>query len=135
MAEYISKTAVVPIAPVVFFSRVTDLQGIISSVPEDKRKDIVLSGDTVSMTYSGFTISIRMAERNPFSRVVYEDVEAPFHFKVKLFLDPAESSAATTFHIEVEADLNFMMRSLLGSKIQEALDKAVDALSTGRAPF
>ena len=39
--------------------------------------------------------------------------------------------------IVLDADLNFMMKALLGGKIKEALDKVVDALvamSEGRMP-
>ena len=43
----------------------------------------------------------------------------------------------TDFHIEMTADLNFMMKMMLGSKLQEMLDKIVDSLaavSEGRMP-
>ena len=43
----------------------------------------------------------------------------------------------TDFWIEASADLNFMMKAMLGGKIKEGLDKIVDglvAVSEGRAP-
>ena len=43
----------------------------------------------------------------------------------------------TFLAITLDADLNFMMKALLGSKLQEALDKIVDsiaAMSEGRMP-
>ena len=55
---------------------------------------------------------------------------------IKLF-DAASDPYKTDFHIELDADLNFMMKMVLGSKLQQGLDKVVDALvdmSEGRMP-
>ena len=55
-----------------------------------------------------------------------------------LCFDPVPNDQnATDFHIDAQADLNFMMRTMLGKKIQEGLDKIADslaALSEGRMP-
>ena len=43
----------------------------------------------------------------------------------------------TDFWIELDANLNFMMKTMLGSKVQDAIDKMVDGLvaaSEGRMP-
>ena len=43
----------------------------------------------------------------------------------------------TDFHIEFHADLNLMMKMMLGGKIREAMDRMVDglvAMSEGRMP-
>ena len=43
----------------------------------------------------------------------------------------------TDFQIVLDADLNFMMKTLLGGKLKDALDKVVDSLvavSEGRMP-
>ena len=65
-----------------------------------------------------------------------EDDNAPFHFGVSLHFDEAPEGR-TDFWIEASADLNFMMKAMLGGKIKEGLDKIVDglvAVSEGRAP-
>ena len=54
-----------------------------------------------------------------------------------MHFNPAADPYKTDFQIELDADLNFMMKTLLGSKIQGALDKVVDSLvdvSEGRVP-
>ena len=54
-----------------------------------------------------------------------------------LHFDAASDPYKTDFGIVLDADLNFMMKALLGSKIKDALDKAVDAMvamSEGRMP-
>lgn len=131
MAEYKSKTVIVRTAPMTLFNRIIDLNGVTAVIPEEQKKDVVVDGDTISITYAGFTIAVKIAEKIPFSKVVFEDVEAPFHFHITLNLEPGEAPMETLFNINVVADLNFMMKSLLGGKIQEFLDKTVTAVSTG----
>lgn len=131
MAEYKSKTVIVKTAPMALFNRIVDLQGVMSVIPEEQKKDVVVDGDTISITYAGFTIAVKISEKVPFSKVVLEDVEAPFHFHITLNLTPGPAPMETEFNIDVYADLNFMMKTLLGSKIQEFLDKTVTAVSTG----
>ena len=54
-----------------------------------------------------------------------------------MHFDPSSDPYKTDFQIVVNAELNFMMKTLLGSKIKDALDKVVDSLvavSEGRMP-
>ena len=76
-----------------------------------------------------------MVKREPYSYIEIKGEGAPFDFTVGLHFDAIPSG--TEFYIEVDADLNFMMKMMLGSKLQEALDKVVDGLvdvSEGRMP-
>jgi len=62
----------------------------------------------------------------------------PFSFGGSLHFDAAPSEPnKTDFHIEFEAELNLMMKMLIGGKLREAMDKLVDGLvaaSEGRMP-
>ena len=54
-----------------------------------------------------------------------------------MLFDAASDPYKTDFQIVLNADLNFLMKTLLGSKLQQALDKVVDSLvavSEGRKP-
>ena len=54
-----------------------------------------------------------------------------------MHFDSLADQYKTEFSIEVEAELNFMMKAVLGSKIKSALDQVVDAMvaiSEGRLP-
>ena len=54
-----------------------------------------------------------------------------------MHFDAAADPYKTEFQIIMNADLNFMMKTILGSKLKDALDKVVDALvavSEGRMP-
>jgi hypothetical protein len=57
-----------------------------------------------------------------------QDNGAPFKFMVSLHFDEAEEPGKTDFHIDLLADLNLMMKMMLGGKIKDALDKIVDGL-------
>ena len=54
-----------------------------------------------------------------------------------LHFEPSSIPGRTDFWIELDANLNFMMKTMLGNKVQEAIDKMVDGLvdaSEGRMP-
>ena len=58
-------------------------------------------------------------------------------FSLSMFFDPAPEYGKTDFHVEFSAELNFMMKMVLGSKLKEALDKMVTSLadaSEGKMP-
>ena len=66
------------------------------------------------------------------------DYGAPFAFHIELHFDPAPANPyQTEFWVKLEADLNLMMKMMLGGKIKAGLDKVVDGLvdaSNGKMP-
>jgi hypothetical protein len=80
---------------------------------------------------------VKVTERVPYSKICYADDGAPFKFGLTLHFNPSVDPYKTEFQIVVDADLNFMMKAILGGKIKDALDKVVDSLvdmSEGRMP-
>ena len=113
----------------------SELRNRAAMVQEDKRDGVKADYDRLEATVQGFTIAVKVRSRVPYTRIELEDDNAPFHFSIALNFNP--QGEKTDFSIEVEAELNFMMKMMLGNKIQEGLDKAVDALvavSEGRMP-
>jgi hypothetical protein len=93
--------------------------------------------DWIHAQVQGFNIGVKVTERVPYSKICYADDGAPFKFGVTLHFNPSFDPYKTEFQIVVDADLNFMMKTILGGKIKEALDKVVDSLvdmSEGRMP-
>ena len=85
-----------------------DMRNFLNMLPEDKRQGVTADFDTIETTV-----------------------------RVSLHFDAAEHPGKTDFHLEVQAELNLMLKMVLGSKIQGALDKIVDSLvdiSEGRMP-
>lgn len=137
MAKYSSKKGTVNKAPYELYMAVTDLRNILQVIPADKREGVTADFDSIHAKVQGFDIGVRIVERTPYSRIVLKDDGAPFSFTVNVNFDSAPVSTQTVFSLDVDADLNFMMKTLLGSKIKDALDKVVDGLvdaSNGKMP-
>lgn len=138
MTDYQSKHAVVSRPPYMLYMAFTDMRNFLQYLPEDKRKELKADFDSLHASVQGFDVGVRVADRRPYSRISLADDGAPFAFNVDICFDAAGGDPdKTDFHINVSADLNFMMKMLIGSKIKDALDKIVDgmaAMSEGRMP-
>ncbi len=135
-AHYESKHGTVAIPSEQLYMSFTDLRVFTQSLPAEYRDSVTADYDTLHATVKGFTIGVKVAERRPYSLIRLEDDDAPFHFSATAHFDPA-GPGSTDFWLEVDADLNLVMKAMLGSRIQDALDKAVDglvAVSQGKQP-
>ncbi len=136
--EIKSKRAVVSKPPYELYMAFADMRNLVNFLPEDKKEGIEADYDTVHAMVQGFSIGVRVQERVPYSRIDFEDDGAPFKFRLSMLFDAsAQDPYKTDFGIVLDADLNFMMKTLLGGKIKDALDKVVDAMadmSEGRMP-
>ena len=137
MSEYKSKHGLVSRQPAELYMSFTDLRNFLQMLPEDKKQGITADSDSLSAEVQGFHIGVNVAERVPYSRILFKDSGGPFPFHLTLHFDPAEEPGKTDFHVELSAELNLMMQMLLGSRLQQAMDKLVDGLvdaSNGRMP-
>ena len=137
MVEISSKKGVVSKAPYELFMLFTDMRNFVAMLPEDKKEGVEADYDWIHAQVQGFNVGVKVVSRVPYSKIEYADDGAPFKFGLTLHFDPAHDPYKTDFQIIVDADLNFMMKAMLGGKIKEALDKVVDALvamSEGRMP-
>ena len=135
--EIKSKRAVVSKAPYELYMTFVDMRNFVQFLPEEKKEGVEADYDSIHAQVQGFNIGVRVDERVPYSKIEYVDDGAPFKFKLSMHFDPSSDPYRTDFRICLDADLNFMMKALLGSKLQEALDKVVDAISAmseGRMP-
>ena len=137
MVEIKSKRAVVSKAPYMLYMAFVDMRNFMQFLPEDKKEGVTADYDSIKATVQGFTIGVKVVDRVPYSKLEFADDGAPFQFKLAMHFDAASDPYKTDFQITLDADLNLMMKMLLGSKIQGALDKVVDSLvdlSEGRMP-
>ena len=137
MVSYNSKKAVVSKAPYELYMAFVDMRNFMQFLPEDKKEGVTADYDSIRATVQGFTIGVKVVDRVPYSKIEFADDGAPFQFKLTMHFDAASDPYKTDFQICLDADLNLMMKMLLGSKIQGALDKVVDSLvdlSEGRMP-
>ncbi len=138
MAEYKSKRAIVSKAPYELYMAFVDMRNFVQFVPEDKRGDVTADFDTIHATVQGFNVGVKVVQRTPYSKIEFADDGAPFQFRLTMHFDAASGDPyKTDFQIILDAELNFMMKTLLGGKLKDALDKVVDglvAVSEGRMP-
>lgn len=135
--EYTSKHGTVSRPPYELYLSFSDMRNFMNMLPEDKREGVTADFDTLDATVQGFHIGVKVKSRVPYSLIEVEDNGAPFRFRVALHFDAAPQPGKTDFHIDLSAELNLMLKMVLGGKIQGALDKVVDALvdiSEGRMP-
>ena len=111
------------------FNLFSNMQNFIANLPPEKREEIRATEDTIEGTVKGFNVGMKILERNPFSSITYEQFGAmPFNFTLTVKLDAIEV-ALTEFHIELDAELNFLMKTMFGGKLQQIVDQVTDALS------
>ena len=125
-----SKHRSVARAPYMLYMPFSDMRNFVAMLPEDKRQGVEADYDSIRGTVQGFSVDVRVEEKRPYSRIVYKDDGAPFQFTINICFDADGGNPdSTDFHIDIEADLNFMMKMLLGNKFQDAVDKMVDAVA------
>lgn len=132
-----SKHSIVSKDPWVLYMAFADLRNFVQFLPEDKKEGVRAEYDTIHATVQGFDIGVRVTDRVPYSMIGFQDDGAPFHFELKLHFDSAGVQGKTDFWIELDAELNLMMKMVLGSKLKDALDKIADGLasvSEGKMP-
>ena len=136
--EIKSKRAIVSKAPYELYMAFVDMRNFVQFIPEDKKGDVTADFDSIHATVQGFNVGVKVVQRNPYSRIEFADDGAPFQFKLAMHFDAASADPyKTDFQIVLDAELNFMMKTLLGGKLKDALDKVVDglvAMSEGRMP-
>lgn len=137
--DIISKHAIIGRAPAEIYMMFSDMRNFVQFIPADKREGIRADFDNIYANVQGFDLGVTVAARQPYSRIDFKDNGGPFPFSMSLFFSatPEADPAKTDFHIELSAELNIMMKMLLGNKLQDALNKVVDglqAVSEGRMP-
>ena len=107
--HYSSKHGLVARRPEELYMVFCDMRNFSKLVPGKVEAEVSADYDNLCVTVQGFKIGVRVDDREPYRLI----------------------------SVEIDANLNLMMRSLLGSKIQQGLDKMVDglvAVSEGRMP-
>lgn len=136
-AKYTSKHGIVSKSQAELYMSFVDMRNFQQMIPDDKKSMVTADYDTLSATIENFQIGVKVSGRVPYSLIQLQDNGAPFHFGISIHFDEAPEAAKTDFWIELDADLNLMMKMMLGNKLQEGIDKIVDglvAVSEGRMP-
>lgn len=114
----------------VLFAVFTDLTNFTKNIPPEMagKADLTTTPDTLVARAQGMELGVKIAERTPFSRIVYEQYgNSPFPFSFTINLDSPDPSH-TDFQLVMDTELSGMFKMMLGGKLQEVVDKVTDQI-------
>ena len=96
----------------------------------DKVEDWQADDDTCSFKAKGFTVALKMTERieNQLIKIGQGEGTTPFPFSFFLQIKEVEQND-TRIKITLDAELNMMMKMMVGSKMQKAVDAIADQIA------
>ena len=103
---------------------------------QDKVEEWEATPDSCSFKVKGMKVALRIAERvmNKHVKIVADQGGIPIDFSFWIQLkEVAEHD--TRIRMVLHAELNMMMKMMIGSKIQDGLDQAVTGLATALNNF
>jgi carbon monoxide dehydrogenase subunit G len=95
----------------------------------DKVDDWRVEGDSCSFKVKGFLVTLRMTEKEPGKLIKIEASDAsPFGFTLWIQMKEVAPSD-TRIRLVLHAEMNMVIKMMVGKKIQPALDQIVDQLA------
>ena len=129
MQEYISKQQQVLRPAEQIYAVISRFDNLTPALA-DKVEEWQATEDSCSFKAKGFTVKLRMEEREPgkYVKVVGDDGGVPmdFAFWIQLQEVPAADSR---LRLVLRIDLNMMMKMMIGNKLQGALDQIAEGIA------
>jgi hypothetical protein len=96
--------------------------------------NVLPGGDECSFRVKGMTVGLRIVEKEPGKLVKIEAADSsPVGFTLWVQMKEAEPYD-TRMRLVLHAELNMMIKMMVGSKIKPALDQVVDTIALGLRP-
>ena len=96
---------------------------------QDKVEEWSADDDVCSFKVKGFKAGLRMVEREPYKTIKIKAAEeSPMDFTLWIQLKEV-APYDTRMRIVVHAELNMMMRMMIGKKLQGAVDQMAEAIA------
>ena len=131
MESYVSGVKAAQGSAAQVFGVLSDMNNIqrIKSKIEGKVQDLQTTTDTCSFSVPPFgSASIKVASREPNNTIVFESVNSPMAFKLWIQIKEV-APTQSAIRLTLKVDLNFMLKSMLGSKLEEGIYKVASALA------
>lgn len=114
--------------PVVLYTMFSDLRRFADSLPADLKDKVTIEADCIVASAQGMEMGLRVDRRVPYSLVSFAETgKFPFPFNFDFHFSPVGLDSSM-FYIELSADLPVMAKMMVGSKLQEMVDKITDQL-------
>lgn len=95
----------------------------------DGLKDVVLTNDSISVPAPMFgTISMEVVEREENKCIKFQTSQSPVEAKMWIQVLPV-SAETSKMRLTIDADVPFMLKAMIGSKLKEGVEKVADALA------
>nr|WP_281547511.1 polyketide cyclase [Alistipes onderdonkii] len=129
MQEYISKQQQVLRPAEQIYAVISRFDNLTPALA-DKVEEWQATEDSCSFKAKGFTVKLRMEEREPgkYVKVVGDDGSVPMDFAFWIQLQEV-SAADTRLRLVLRIDLNMMMKMMIGNKLQGALDQIAEGIA------
>ncbi|MBR3390721.1 MAG: SRPBCC family protein [Prevotella sp.] len=130
--KYESSVREIPYAQETVYQSLSDLRNlerIKERMPEEKVQGMEFDQDTmaVSMPPVG-RIALRIIEREEPKCIKFETEQSPLDFNFWIQLLPVTEQSCK-MRLTLKADLNPLIRGMVGGKLQEAIDKIAEMLA------
>lgn len=130
--KYESSVREIPHAQETVYQSLSDLRNlerIKERMPEEKVQGMEFDQDTmaVSMPPVG-RIALRIIEREEPKCIKFETEQSPLDFNLWIQLLPVTEQSCK-MRLTLKADLNPLIRGMVGGKLQEAIDKIAEMLA------
>ena len=129
MQEYTSKQHRIQRPAEQIFAAVSRFDNLTPAVA-DRVEEWQATEDTCSFKAKGFTVKLRMEEREAprHVKIVADGGGVPMDFAFWIQLHKV-SDTDTRMRLVLHAELNMMMRMMIGGKLQKALDQIAEAMA------
>ncbi len=108
----------------------SDLNNISANLPADisSKADITTTEDTLTAKVQGIELGLRIDEKIPFSLIkMVHNQKSLFPYTFQINIDSLGESESE-FGLEMETDLPGMFKLMIGSKLQDTVDKLTDVI-------
>ena len=110
-------------------SDLSNLERVRDRVPEDKLQDFQFDTDSVQVSVAPVgTIKLRIIEREENKCIKFATDQSPVDANLWIQVLPV-STGGSKMRLTLKADLNMMMKMMIGKKLEEGIDKFADMLA------
>jgi len=127
MAEYKSRQVRINKPDQAIYAVLSDFNNF-TPIVADKVEEWAATEDTCSFKAKGFTVKLRMVERQPCKLVKITGDDIPFEFFFWIQLKSVAPDD-TRMLLTLRAELNMMMKMMIGGKLQKGLDDMAEKIA------
>jgi carbon monoxide dehydrogenase subunit G len=110
-------------------SDLRNLEKIKAQLPADKVDNFEVDADSLRISVPPVgAMAVRIKEREPFKSIKFVSEQSMLPFELRINLSPLSEQEAT-LQLQLDAELPMMVKMMLGSKLQDFVNKFAEQLS------